>query len=197
MPTARPLRADAERNRETILCAAAEAYAREGTEISLDEVARLAGVGVGTVYRRFPTKDALIDALFEGRMTHYAERAEAARRLAETEPRRAFREQLEFLAEQQSTDLGFSDVLRDPGRGSETFRALHRRALRASIGLIKKARDAGVLRADFTHSDLLLFTEANHGIVSANRGTSAASSRRFVRFMLDAFETAPSGSQNR
>src|ERR1700712_4565593 len=159
MDTVRRLRADAERNRETILCAAAQAYATQGTDVSLDEVARLAGVGVGTVYRRFPTRDALIDALFEGRMTAYAEHAEAARRLAGTEPRRAFREHLEFLAAQQSNDLGFSDVLRDPGRGSEAFQALHRRALRASIGLVKKARDAGVLRPDFKHSDLLLFTE--------------------------------------
>src|ERR1700712_3129718 len=109
MPTDRPLRADAERNREAILCAAAEVYATQGTDVSLDEVARLAGVGVGTVYRRFPTKDELIDALFEARMTGYAEHAEAARLLATTEPRRAFRDHLEFLAAQQSTDLAFSE----------------------------------------------------------------------------------------
>src|SRR5690349_24529453 len=65
MDTTRPLRADAERNRARILAAAAEVFADRGLDASLDDIAAAAGVGVGTVYRRFPDKDALIDALFE------------------------------------------------------------------------------------------------------------------------------------
>ena len=66
-PTAsdRPLRRDAERNRLRILAAAREAFAEEGLSVTLDEIARRAGVGVGTVYRRFPDKEQLIDALFD------------------------------------------------------------------------------------------------------------------------------------
>src|SRR3954447_5600139 len=61
----RPLRSDAERNRQRILAAAAEVFAERGLGVSLDDVAAAAGVGVGTVYRRFPDKDSLIEALFE------------------------------------------------------------------------------------------------------------------------------------
>ena len=68
MSTTRPLRADAERNRQRILAAAAELFAERGLDVSLDDIAAAAGVGVGTVYRRFPDKDALIDALFEAKI---------------------------------------------------------------------------------------------------------------------------------
>src|SRR5919107_5107373 len=68
MSTTRPLRADAERNRARILAAASEVFAERGLDVSLDDIAGAAGVGVGTVYRRFPDKDALIDALFEDKI---------------------------------------------------------------------------------------------------------------------------------
>src|SRR3954468_23269692 len=66
--TDRPLRADAERNRQRIIAAAASVFAERGLDVSLDDIAAAAGVGVGTVYRRFPDKDALIDALFEAKI---------------------------------------------------------------------------------------------------------------------------------
>src|SRR3954469_11149519 len=68
IPTDRPLRADAERNRERILAAAREAFAEDGLGVGLHEIAKRAGVGVGTVYRRFPEKEQLIAALFEDRI---------------------------------------------------------------------------------------------------------------------------------
>src|SRR5437763_15723704 len=64
----RPLRADAERNRERILAAAREAFAEDGLDVGLHEIAKRAGVGVGTVYRRFPEKEQLIEALFHDRI---------------------------------------------------------------------------------------------------------------------------------
>src|SRR5574342_294589 len=64
----RPLRADAERNRRRVLSAASDLFAERGLDVSLDEIAAAAGVGVGTVYRRFADKDALIDALFEDKI---------------------------------------------------------------------------------------------------------------------------------
>src|SRR3954447_22049365 len=74
----RPLRADAERNRLRIIQAAAEVFAKRGLDAGLDEIARHAGVGTGTVYRRFPDKSLLIDALIEQRMTAIEELAEQA-----------------------------------------------------------------------------------------------------------------------
>ena len=74
----RPLRRDAARNRERILAAAAELFTERGLQVTLDEVARRAGVGVGTVYRRFPDKEALTDALFEERITALVDLAQQA-----------------------------------------------------------------------------------------------------------------------
>ena len=76
--SARPLRRDAERNRQRILAAAGELFAERGLAVTLDDIARHAGVGVGTVYRRYPDKELLIDALFEERLTALCEAAEAA-----------------------------------------------------------------------------------------------------------------------
>src|SRR3954454_17041113 len=75
---AQQLRADAERNRRRILDAAAELFAEKGLSVGLDEIARHAGVGVGTAYRRFATKDELIDALFEDRIGEIGALAESA-----------------------------------------------------------------------------------------------------------------------
>src|SRR4051794_16247958 len=75
----RRLRRDAERNRQRILAAAADAFARGGLAVTMDEIARHAGVGVGTVYRRFPDKELLIDALFEQRIEELVALAVAAR----------------------------------------------------------------------------------------------------------------------
>ena len=67
----RPLRRDAERNRQRILAAAAEVFTSRGLQATLDDVAHQAGVGVGTVYRRFPDKESLVEALFEQRRSHW------------------------------------------------------------------------------------------------------------------------------
>ena len=75
---ARPLRRDAERNRQRILAAAAEVFNERGLDVSLDEIARHAGVGVGTVYRRFSTKEELVEALFMERLGAVAAIAEQA-----------------------------------------------------------------------------------------------------------------------
>src|SRR4051812_11232440 len=79
MRAERPLRRDAELNRQRILTAAADAFAEGGLAVTMDEIARRAGVGVGTVYRRFPDKELLIEALFEQRIDELVVLAEAAR----------------------------------------------------------------------------------------------------------------------
>jgi len=75
----RPLRADAERNRQRILTAAAEVFAERGLDVSLDDIAKHAGLGVGTVYRRFPTEGKLVEALFEDHVDTLAERPSRCR----------------------------------------------------------------------------------------------------------------------
>jgi AcrR family transcriptional regulator len=188
---ARRLRSDAERNREAILEAAAAVYAEQGCETSLEAVAKLAGVGVGTVYRRFPNKEALLEALLEGAMREHAERTEEAAARADTEPAAAFRDHVVSLVTAQARDRAFSEVIAAPGTMSSSFREHHRRALRASLSLVAKAKAAGVLRPDFEHRDLLLLTAANHGLVVTASSGDVLPSLRLAELMLAGISTGP------
>ena len=188
---ARPLRIDAERNRAAILAAAAKVYAEQGCDSSLEAVARLAGVGVGTVYRRFPTKEALIEALLEDAMKTYAEQAERAAARSAVEPWQAFREHVLTLVTAQAKDRAFSEVITAPGRMSPAFREYHRRAIRASFAVVAQAKAAGVVRADLEHRDLLLLTLANHGLVSAGTPGDIRPSLRLADLLLSGVVVEP------
>jgi AcrR family transcriptional regulator len=185
--TAKPLRADAERNRQAIICAAGTVFAEEGTGVTLERIAAAAHVGVGTIYRRFASVDALVAVVLEEKMRRYADRTEEAAALAESEPWQAFSEWVLFILEQQATDLAFSDVILSADAGTELFRAEVRRALRASILLVKRARSAGAIRADFDHSDLLMLQHANAGLVRGTHRSAPEAWRRLADYMLQSF----------
>jgi AcrR family transcriptional regulator len=181
------LRVDAERNRQAILCAAATVFSRRGTSAPLEEVAREAGVGIATLYRRFPERSDLIEAVFEAKMTRYADACEEAAERALTEPWEAFTRYVHTILEEQAADPGFSDVLLAPLSGSPAFAAHHRRALNATTTLVERAVAAGVLREGFDHSDLYLLTLANAGLARGARSARMAASRRLGAYLLDAF----------
>src|SRR6195952_3724769 len=105
----RPLRKDAARNRERILGAAGEVFAERGLGVTLDDIAHHAGVGVGTVYRRFEDKEQLIDALFEQRVGAIITSAEESRELAE--PWLALEHFLVVTLEAQSRDQGLREIV--------------------------------------------------------------------------------------
>ncbi len=113
----RPLRRDAERNRQRILAAAREAFAEDGLSVTLDEIARRAGVGVGTIYRRFPDKEQLIDALFEDRMKEFA--AEAEQAMLAQDPWTGLVSFMERATEQHACDRGFKEVVLSGSHGLE------------------------------------------------------------------------------
>src|SRR5215216_5907506 len=115
--TIRPLRADAERNRERILAAAAMVFAEHGLDVSLDDIAAAAGVGVGTVYRRFPDKDALIDALFEDKIDGAVQLASDA--LEIEDPWEGLVTFMRGMCRMQAEDRGFKDALLSRDRGRE------------------------------------------------------------------------------
>ena len=108
-PKTRPLRRDAERNRQLILRAAQELFADRGLDVSLDEIAAHAGLGVGTVYRRFPTKEDLVEALFEDRLRELL--AIAQRALAHPDPWQGVVNLLEEGNALHSTDRGLREVV--------------------------------------------------------------------------------------
>ena len=137
----RPLRADAARNRARLLAAAKEVFAARGLDATMDEVARRAGVGVGTAYRRFRNRDDLIAALFEERLDEFMDLLDES--LADDDPWRGLSGFLERSMEMQAADRGFKELLLQSVEGRERmlrFRA-HIRPLVAE--LVRRAREAG------------------------------------------------------
>jgi len=183
----RPLRADAERNRQAIICAAGSVLADEGSAVTLERVAQAAGVGVGTIYRRFSSIEELMAVVLEEKMRRYAERTEQAAEQALTAPGEAFAEYVMYALEQQAADAAFSDVVLSPGAGTELFVAEKARAFRASLQLVARAKDAGAVRADFDHSDLYMLQHAARGLLRGTQRTAPLAWKRFGEYMLQAF----------
>jgi len=181
------LRADAARNRASIVCAAATVFARSGSGVPLEEIAREAGVGIATLYRRFPTRDALLETVFEEKMAAYARRAAEAAELARSEPWQAFSGYVTYILEQQAQDPAFADVLVAPLSGSAIFAEHQGQALHFTMLLIERAQAAGVVRSDFHHSDLYVLTLANSGLARAAGSSAVEASRRLGAFVLEGY----------
>jgi AcrR family transcriptional regulator len=142
----RPLRSDAERNRRRILEAAGHVFAERGLDVSLDEIAVAAGVGVGTVYRRFPDKDALIDALFEHKI---AEVAEAASQALEIEdPWESFATFVREVTRVQAQDRGLKEAMLASDRGRSRVSVARERMAPIAMKIVGRAQAAGVVRSD-------------------------------------------------
>ena len=148
----RPLRADARRNRERIIVAARTVFERHGGEAQIDDIARAAGVGVGTVYRHFPHKDALLGELVAQKFRGFADNAERA--LQVEDPWEAFAGLLRANAEHCAGDIGVQQALtRGPAAWAYAASELDR--LRdITTRLIVRAQEAGVMRRDFTVDDI-------------------------------------------
>lgn len=185
---ARPLRADAERNRRRILVAAAEVFARRGLDAGLDEIARHAGVGTGTVYRRFPDKDVLIEALFEDRMDRLLELAQAC--AAMDDPWRALLTLLEGSVEMQLADRGLKDLIYGEVGCGERFTRKREQIMPLLAGVLQRAQEAGQVRADVTLTDLavLQFTLTALGTFTAE--VSPQAWRRHLHLLVDGLRAA-------
>jgi AcrR family transcriptional regulator len=151
-PSARPLRADARRNRERIVRAAREVFARQGGEAQIDDIARAACVGVGTVYRHFPHKDALLGELVAERFRLMADSAEHA--LEVEDPWEAFAGMLRTNAQFCAGEIGVQQAL-SRGPDAWEYAAPEIERLRDTAAeLIVRAQRAGVMRRDFTVDDI-------------------------------------------
>jgi len=153
-PGGKPLRADARRNRERVLEAARAAFAADGVAVPLDEIARLAGVGAGTVYRHFPTKEALFEAVMVERVQRLAERARA--RAQEKDPTEALLGFVHHLIEEAAPKRDLIDALAHAG--VDLHRSLRDIAdeMRGHIaGMLTRAQQAGGIRRDITIAELM------------------------------------------
>lgn len=150
----RPLRRDAARNRERILAAAAELFASKGLGTSLDEIAAAAGIGIGTVYRRFPDKGQLIEALFESRIERVVAIAEEA--AADPDPWQGLLRFLDESTALEAADRGLAELLRFGFGGSERIARVSASIAPLAARLLGRAQEAGLARPDLVPGDLLL-----------------------------------------
>lgn len=186
------LRADAERNRQRIIAAAREVFAEHGLDVPMLDIAQRAGVGVGTLYRRFPTRDDLIAGTFEAKMTAYADAVADA--LADPDPWAGFSRYIERVCGMQAEDRGFAHVLTMTFPAARRFEAERDRAYHAYAELVARAKAAGKLRDDFSPEDLVMLLMANAGVVAATADAAPDAWRRFAAYMIQAFRapaTAP------
>jgi AcrR family transcriptional regulator len=177
------LRADAARNRQTIVDTAREVYRQRGLDAPLDDIARTAGVGNATVYRHFPTRCALVAASFADTLRHVIDHAEHA--LHEPDPWSGFCGHVTFLCRLQATDLGLADLLTTQVTAAPELEDLRGDAYRAFVRLADRAQAAGALRADFVAEDCVLLLMANAGVVHRTAGAAPAAWQRFVDLALD------------
>jgi AcrR family transcriptional regulator len=151
---ARRPRADAVRNRERVLEAAKTVFSAGGKEASLEAVARQAGVGIGTLYRHFPTREALFEAVYRREVEHLADLAEALK--ADPSPSQALRTWLRSNVEFVATKKGMSAALELAAQARPELMAYSSDRLTQAIGtLLDRAVAAGEMRADIGPADLL------------------------------------------
>jgi AcrR family transcriptional regulator len=181
--TERPLRRDAERNRARILEAAAEAFAERGLAVTMDEIADRAEVGVGTVYRRFPDKELLLEALVEDHLAAIVERGEQA--LAEEDPWAALLGFLEYSLELQADDRGLREVLLSTGPGRERIVLARERLEPLVYELVERAEAAGRMRPDARGSDIPLVMMMIGGAVDFTRPVAPDAWRRMFAVVID------------
>jgi AcrR family transcriptional regulator len=184
----RPLRADAERNRRLILDVAARVFAERGLSATLNDIAHEAGLGVGTVYRRFADKEALVDALFDAKFSTLVDLArQAGDAPTAGEGLRAY---IWGAAEARTRDRGLAQMLAGAGTPGEEAEAKRRMLHGLVEDLVARAQAEGSVRADLDAADVPMFMLMIGAVADGTRGVADDAWQRYARLLLDAL--APS-----
>jgi AcrR family transcriptional regulator len=175
-------RADSQRNRERLLAAAKAAFAEIGTDVALEEVARRAGVGIGTLYRHFPNRDAVVEAVYRREVQQLGEAAE--RLAAEAPPFEALRQWLGVFVDYIATKKLMASALAPVvGANPEVYAASGPVIFGAAAALLDGARAASAIRPDVTADD---FTRAMIGITYGSEGPGwRDSALRLIEVFMD------------
>src|ERR1700688_3298976 len=187
--TERPLRKDAERNRQRVLEAARELFAGRGLGVSLNDIARHAGVGVGTVYRRFPDKEVLIEALFEERLAELEAIALAG--LAMADPWDGIVATLTGVLELQEADRGFKELILYVDRSRDGIAPIRARMAPIVAELMARAKAAGQLREDIGPQDFPLLQILLGAVIDVSRDASPGLWRRYLELILQGMRAEP------
>jgi AcrR family transcriptional regulator len=182
MPTS-VLRRDAQRNHERLIVAARSVFAAEGTAASLQEIARLAGVGAGTLYRHFPTREDLVTALFEVEVERWLVASHRAAAIGD--PWEAFRTYVTEILELQAGTGLLPGVLLQRGPGESRVAEANAELSAVAEELVERARNAGAIRVDFTLSDLALLMWSFTAVIEATQDAAPGAWRRHLTVVLD------------
>jgi AcrR family transcriptional regulator len=181
---ARPLRVDAQRNRERLVAEAATAFQERGIDVPLEELARRSDVGIGTLYRHFPTRDALIEAVYRHEMDLLCDAAADLRNLHP--PGDALELWLLNFVDYVAAKRGMAEALKAAvGADSELFAESHRRITQAIEGLVATGVEAGVVRGDVEPLDLLRAVSGICTSPSAALPDWDERARRLVSLVMD------------
>lgn len=180
------LRRDARHNRERILSAARELFAERDLNVATSEIARRASVGAATIYRRFPTREALVAAVFTERVDECVQSVLEAS--LDPDPWRGFGTAIESLCTVDADARGLTRVFLAavPG-GAAEFADQRRVAEEAFGGLICRAKDAGALRVDFGRDDISLVLAANAGLTRGTVAERRSASKKLAGYLLAGF----------
>ncbi len=185
----RPLRRDAERNRQRILDAARELFAEQGLGVTLNDIAHHAGVGVGTVYRRFPDKAQLIEELFEQRLEDLV--ALASHALDEPDAWHGLKTFLRRALELQANDRGVKDLITASTDGLDRVAKIRSRLLPIGLELVSRAREAGQIRTDVAAQDLPVIQLMLSTLIDASRDVSPDLWRRYLGIITRGLSAHP------
>ncbi|MET8468269.1 helix-turn-helix domain-containing protein [Streptomyces sp. NPDC006422] len=183
------LRSDARDNRDRILDAARALFASDGLNVPMREVARRAGVGPATLYRRFPTRQDLVTEAFVEEMRACRELVDEG--LADPDPWHGLCHVIRRTCELHAGDRGFNEAFLSAFPDSADFAENRAYTLRAIAEIARRAKAAGRLRPDFVLDDLVLMLMANRGIQAPTAPARLAASRRFAAFVIEAFAASP------
>jgi AcrR family transcriptional regulator len=183
MATLTSTRSDARRNRARIVAAARDLFAREGVEVSVEEITQRAGVGMGTLYRHFPTKEELIDAVLEDA---FAEILRLAQEASDAEDAWvALSGFLQRSLELHAQNRGVKEILATREHGARRADAMRARMRPLLARLVERAHEQGTLRPDFTAEDLPLVFWTAGRVIETTSAVAPDYWRRYLGFLLD------------
>lgn len=185
----RPLRKDAERNRRRILDAARELFAERGLGVTLNDIAHHAGVGVGTVYRRFPDKTVLIESLFEDSLEEIVDRLRAA--AEDPDPWHGLVTFLDGQFEAHARDQGLKELVTATPDGIARISRLRDELLPLSETLVRRAKRSGAMREDVAPTDLAIVQIMIGAVLDAAREVEPEVWRRYLAVILRGLSSRP------
>jgi AcrR family transcriptional regulator len=185
----RPLRRDAERNRLRILQAARELFAARGLDVTLDDIARQAGVGVGTVYRRYPSREHLVEALFSAELDDVIGWGQEA--LADPDAWNGLTRFIERASALLVADRGLQDVMFSRTYGQDHVARGRARIVPMVETLIERCHAEGVIRSDVVGADLGFIQFMLAALIEYSEEVRPGLWRRYLTILLDGLRPAP------